>query len=129
MTTNEVRTGSCLCGRVRLTISGPMRPVVACHCSQCRKQSGHYFAATSAPDDTIAIEGEDHVKWYRASDEARRGFCRECGSILFWKHEAEDKTSILAGCLDSPTGLKLGSHIYCADKGDYYEITDGLPQS
>ena len=59
--------------------------------------------------------------------EARRGFCSRCGSHLFWLSKA-DQMAILAASLDEPTGLKVGSHIFTADKGDYYEIADGLPQ-
>ena len=125
----EIHTGACLCGRIRLKIAGAMRPVVACHCSQCRKQTGHYYAATNAPDAAIEIEGGEHLKWFQSSDQAKRGFCAECGSALFWKHDKDDFTSILAGCLDLPTGLRLEKHIFVADKGDYYDITDGLPQS
>jgi hypothetical protein len=55
-------------------------------------------------------------------------FCRHCGSALFWKEHGSDSTSILAGAFDQPSRLKLAYHIYCADKADYYEITDGLPQ-
>ncbi|MCG6858134.1 MAG: GFA family protein, partial [Salaquimonas sp.] len=52
---DEVRRGSCLCGAISFAVTGPMRPVVACHCNQCRKQSGHFFAATDAPDDAVSI--------------------------------------------------------------------------
>jgi len=127
--TEETHTGSCLCGKVRYTVTGRLRDVVACHCTQCRKQSGHYYAATNAPDDAIAVEGKEHVKWYHASPEARRGFCGYCGSALFWKHEKDEFTSILAGGFDQPSVLKLAKHIFVAHKGDYYEIIDGLPRS
>lgn len=122
------RSGACLCGAVSFTVTGPVRSVIACHCRQCRKQSGHYFAATAAPDAAIAISGEDNVTWYRASETAQRGFCASCGSILFWKRNGSEQLSISAGSFDEPTGLRLERHIYCADKGDYYEIGDGLPQ-
>ena len=118
--------GSCLCGEVRYSVAGPMRPVVACHCTQCRKTSGHFVAATSALRDHVIIQGE--VTWYQASDTARRGFCGKCGSSLFWDG-AGANLSIHAGTLDEPTGLQLIGHIYCADKGDYYEIADDLPQA
>ena len=85
--------------------------------------------ATNAPDDALVIHGEEHVKWYHASDDARRGFCGECGSALFWKHRDDPFTSVMAGCFEAPTGLKLAKHIFVADKGDYYDIADGLPQS
>ncbi len=122
------RTGSCLCGAVRYSVSGPLREIVACHCSQCRRQSGHHLAATRAPAAALKIEGEAAITWYRASELADRGFCRHCGSRLFWRPVSGDTVAIFAGTLDSPTGLTLERHIFVADKGDYYEIADGAPQ-
>ncbi|MCP4319398.1 MAG: GFA family protein [Hyphomicrobiales bacterium] len=124
----EQHVGSCLCGGVSYTTEGALRDVVACHCTQCRKQSGHYFAATNVPDDHLSITGFQNLKWYHASDDAKRGFCKVCGSTLFWKHSNDSFTSVLAGSIDGKTGLKIEKHIFCADKGDYYEISDGLPQ-
>jgi hypothetical protein len=118
--------GSCLCGAVRYTVSGELRPVIACHCSQCRKTSGHHVAASSARRDTVRITGV--VSWYASSDSARRGFCPTCGSNLFWDG-AGANLSIFAGTIDGVTGLRIAGHIYCADKGDYYEISDGLRQA
>lgn len=103
-----------------------MRPVVACHCAQCRKSSGHHVAATSAAREDVEISGD--VQWYRSSDTAQRGFCPTCGSNLFWDGPGEN-LSIFAGTLDAPTGLDLTGHIYCADKGDYYELPDDLPKA
>lgn len=117
-------SGSCLCGAVRYAVTGALRPVIACHCTQCRKTSGHHVAATSAPRETVAIEGE--VTWFQSSDAARRGFCGTCGSNLFWDGPGSH-LSIFAGTLDGATGVTLEGHIFCADKGDYYEIADGLP--
>jgi hypothetical protein len=68
------------------------------------------------------------LNWYAASPQARRGFCRNCGSVLFWKHRDLDYVSVLAGAFNGPTGLEGGCHIFVEDKGDYYEIDDGLPQ-
>lgn len=124
----DVRHGSCLCGRVRYRVNGPMRGVIACHCTQCRKQSGHFYAATDAPEHAVEIVGGESIKWYQSSPRARRGFCGNCGSALFWKQEGSADISILAGSLDGATGLRLERHIFCADKGDYYAIDDGLPQ-
>lgn len=124
----ERHSGSCLCGRVAFRINGRLRDVIACHCDQCRKQSGHFYAATSAADGDLEITGGEHLTWYKSSPEARRGFCRHCGSALFWKQAGSANTSILAGAIDKPTGLKIASHIFVAQKGDYYEIGDGLPQ-
>lgn len=122
------RSGGCLCGKVTFRVTGPLRDVIACHCGQCRKQSGHYYAATNARQADVEINDEGSLRWYRASDFARRGFCGECGSALFWKRDDADDISILAGSFDQPSDLKLVSHIFVADKGDYYKINDGLPQ-
>ena len=121
-------TGSCLCGAVRFRARGALRGVVYCHCSQCRRQSGHFYAATNVEDEALEIEGQDAVTWYAASGEARRGFCRVCGSALFWKRNHAREISIMAGAFDKPSSLRGECHIFVADKGDYYQIDDGLPQ-
>lgn len=120
--------GSCLCSSVAFTIDGDMSPPSVCHCGQCRKQSGHVWASASTHQDNLRFSASDTLSWYRASDIARRGFCSNCGSFLFWQHNQEDTISISMGALDAPTGLKLSKHIFVADKGDYYDITDDLPQ-
>ena len=120
--------GGCLCGAIRYTVDGPMREIVACHCGQCRRQTGLYYAATDAPDSALEVRESGALAWYRSSPSARRGFCSVCGSALFWKSDGSDKISILAGSLDMPSGLRIASHIFVADKADFYDITDGLPQ-
>jgi hypothetical protein len=125
---SDIRTGRCACGAVSFKTRGELRGVVYCHCSQCRRQSGHYFASTNAADDHLEISGADKITWFQSSEDARRGFCSLCGSGLFWKHRKRDYMSILAGAFDLPSGLKGASHIFMADKGDYYEVQDGLPQ-
>jgi len=120
--------GSCLCGEVSLTIKQFARDVVACHCQQCRKQTGTYVSAANVKDTDLIVQGREHIKWFAASSAAKRGFCVHCGSLLFWKSNDSDNTSVMAGCLESPTGLSLTKHIFTADKGDYYAIEDGLPQ-
>ena len=76
----------------------------------------------------VAIEGGDEITWFRASPAAERGFCRACGSHLFWRSSKDDEMAILAASLDQPNGLRLTQHIFVDDKGAYYEIADGLPQ-
>ena len=123
-----IETGGCLCGKVRFTTHGPLREVIFCHCSQCRRQSGLYFAATSIPADRLDLEGEAHVTWFAASDHARRGFCGSCGTLLFWKPNDEPRYAILAGAFDRPDCLHPGHHICTAGRPQFYAISDGLPQ-
>lgn len=120
-----MKTGSCLCGGVSFEIRGPLRPTIACHCTQCRKQTGNYMSATSCADGDLVFIRKDGLKWFRSSAEATRGFCQDCGSVLFWKREASDTTSLAAGSIDGPSGAPLEGHIFCKDAGDYYEIAGG----
>ena len=124
----EKLAGKCLCGAVTISVAGKLGSVSYCHCTQCRRQTGLYYATTSAPVAEVSIAGEEHISRYRASPDAERAFCAVCGSALYWKGHGEDTISLMAGLFDTPTGLTGGYHIYCADKGDFYEIKDGLPQ-
>ncbi|MEO5807721.1 GFA family protein [Devosia sp.] len=121
--------GSCLCGAVQFTVTGPLPPIMACHCSMCRKHTGHYEAGTDVPRDRVGITGTDAISWYQSSEKVRRGFCRICGSSLFFDPVHADWIGIMMGAFDTPTHAKLSLHIFVADKGDYYEISDGLPQN
>jgi hypothetical protein len=124
-----MHTGSCLCGAVSFQVNAALNPPDACHCQQCRKQSGHFWASTDVPRAALTIFGEDRLTWYLSSEKVRRGFCRDCGSFLFWDPVGRATTAIAMGAFDTPTQTRLHMHIYVADKGDYYDIADGLPQS
>jgi hypothetical protein len=123
------KTGSCLCGAVKFEIAGPLRPVIACHCRQCRKQTGTYMSATATKDEYFSLAEQRGLKWYRSSPDARRGFCGECGSVLFWKGEGRDYIAIAAGSIDGDLGVPLEGHIFCESAGDYYEIAGGEYQA
>ena len=120
--------GHCLCGAVEYEIHGPLRPVIYCHCSMCRRSTGHFFAATACARGDLQVKSEQSLRWYQSSPTSRRGFCERCGSQLFWDSKDASYVSILAGSLNSPTGLTGQEHIFVADAGDYYTIDDGLPQ-
>ena len=121
--------GSCLCGAVTFEVTGDLPAPDACHCRKCRKHSGHYFASTDVPRSAVTISGADRVTWFQSSDRVRRGFCAVCGSSLFWDPPARDWIGIAMGAFDTPTRTHLRIHIFVADKDDYYDITDGLPQN
>ena len=120
--------GGCLCGAVRYRLKPPLRLAVACHCQQCRRTSGNYVSATSVPREKFSLTSDKGLTWYRSSAHARRGFCRECGSSLFWSADARDTISIMTGTIDGKTGLHTAAHIWVADKGDYYELNPSEPQ-
>lgn len=121
--------GRCQCGEVEFEVTGDLGAPNACHCSVCRKTSGHYFASTEVAKGDLRLLREDGLRWYHSSAKVRRGFCGTCGSSLFFDPPHRDWIAIAMGAFDAPTGVRLSLHIFCADKGDYYDISDGLPQN
>ncbi|MGF1611134.1 MAG: GFA family protein [Kiloniellales bacterium] len=128
MTADHSHSGGCLCGGVRYRVAGPLRDVMNCHCSQCRRAHGHFAAYAAARTRDLVLLRQGGLAWYASSERARRGFCRICGASLFWQPSELDYVAIAAGSLDQPSGLRTRGHIYVADKGDYYEIADDLAQ-
>ena len=121
--------GSCNCGAVRFTVSQDLPPPNACHCTACRKQSGHFGVSCDVPRAALTIEGEAAITWFQMSEKVRRGFCSTCGSNLFWDPTFQDWTAISMGSIDGDSGTAMNLHIFVAEKGDYYQIADGLPQN
>lgn len=119
-----MKTGSCLCGAVKFTAAA-LGGVTACHCTQCRKQTGNYWSSMHVNEADFALTEQRGLKWYRSSPTAQRGFCSECGSSLFWKADGKNTISVTAGTIDGKTDSKLEGHIFCDDAGDYYEIAGG----
>ena len=120
--------GACLCGAVRFEVTGALRPVVNCHCRQCLSWHGHFSAYTACGPDELKFLEDRGLKWFCSSKIARRGFCGECGSSLFWAPEHGGHISIAAGVLSQPCGLRTVGDIYVQDKGDYYAIPAGTRQ-
>jgi len=120
--------GGCLCGAVRYEIRGPLRGVVNCHCGLCRRMHGHVAAYTAVDPNDLVMVAAATLRWYASSARAQRGFCSICGASLFWKPAHGRHLAVAAGTLDSPTGLTTIAQIYTRDAGDYYELSDGLPE-
>lgn len=121
--------GSCLCGAVRFEIDVPLPPPDACHCTKCRKHSGHFFVSTEVGKDQLHVTGLEHVRWYQSSEKVRRGFCATCGSSLFFEPLHLDWIAVAMGAFDGPTQTAVGKHIFVGNRGDYYLIADRLPQN
>jgi hypothetical protein len=131
---NPIRAaGGCLCGAVKYQIHGTLYNVINCHCSKCRRIHGHHSAYASSKREDLELLEQRGLKWYRSvKDETPsvyRGFCKECGSSLFWDARGDNYIYISAGTLDQPTGLKTIGHIWLSQAGDYYELTDDLEKN
>lgn len=123
--------GSCLCGKVTFEINSDLPAPDACHCTQCRRWTGHFLASSDVPRHAIKIDGMENVTWFRSSEKVRRGFCTTCGASLFFDPIDQAKhpwIGVSMGALETPTDTKLAVHIFVANKGDYYDINDGVPQ-
>lgn len=123
-----MHSGSCLCKAVTFTIDSPLTQIDACHCIECRKHSGHFFVSADIPKSSVSINGESNIQWFQSSQKVKRGFCKQCGSTLFWEPIYQDWTAVAMGTIDNHTNASIDKHIYVGEKGDYYDICDGLPQ-
>ena len=124
--------GKCLCGAVAIRVDGAFEHAPeACHCTQCRKHSGHFLAAVNVRKSALTITGEEAIGWYASSEQVQRGFCTRCGSTLFWQPVMPDYawTAVALGVFDDPIGQPIAKHTFVGDKGDYYDIEDGVEQS
>ena len=128
MAESKQSTGHCLCNRVRFTVASELRDIVYCHCGQCFRQHGSVSAYTAAPREALKIEGVDHLQWYESSTGVRRGFCRACGSSLFWDSKSAAQIAIAIGVLDDTASMVPRCHIYTADRPAHDHILDDLPQ-
>lgn len=123
MTARSLRS-RCACGAVRFRVADASGEVVACHCHSCRRWSGHFWAALRVPCGGLVIKAGDGLHWWGSSEFAERGFCRHCGSSLFYRRHGAAEVAVAPGALALPTGLTMTTHIYGAEAGDYYALDD-----
>jgi hypothetical protein len=111
-------TGQCLCGAVKFTAEDVPHQIGACHCGQCRRwASGPYFAVRAG---SVTFEGEDNLGRYRSSDWAERGFCKQCGSSLFYRMIEEDRYMMAVGSFDDQSGFELARQVFIDQKPGFY---------
>ncbi len=122
--------GQCLCGAVRFTgIPDRKRGISVCHCGQCRRWAGGgpFFAVRM--QGGVALTKDEGLEWFRSSDKGERGFCRHCGTSLFWRAPGAGlDVAVSAGSLAAGHGLKIGAHIWVDDQPGYYEFADDAPR-
>lgn len=123
--------GSCLCGAVKFQIEGPIKSIVYCHCSQCRKAQGSAFATNGIVKsyDFKFSSGESQLTAYESTPGQKKYFCKICGSPILSKTEAKpDEVRIRLGTVISDIAEKPEAHIFSTSKANWEEISGDLPQ-
>ncbi|MBU1691794.1 MAG: GFA family protein [Gammaproteobacteria bacterium] len=124
-------TGGCLCGAVRFEIDGPIRNIVYCHCSQCRKAQGSAFATNGIvrASGFRITAGEDVLTGYVSTPGQTKFFCKICGSPILSKSESRpDDVRVRLGTIDSDIEERPVAHIFATSKANWEEISGDLPQ-
>lgn len=126
MSNEGKKSGGCLCGSVRFHVDEPIKTFGACHCSMCRRWgSGPFIEADCGPN--VQFEGEDNIVRFQSSDWAERGFCKHCGSNLFY-HLKPDGTYMMAlGAFDDQSGLEMSHQVFIDEKPDGYAFANDTP--
>lgn len=122
MSGNEMH-GQCLCGAVTLRTSAAGRKVSACHCGMCRTWGGGPFFSVECGAN-LAIDGEQHVSIFSSSKWAERGFCRECGTHIFYRMKGNGHYAIPAGLLAQQEQLELATQLFIDSKPGWYGFSN-----
>jgi len=124
-------SGSCLCGKVKFTITTKISDIVFCHCSLRRKAQGSAFATNGnvAAKNIKFISGEDNLTRYLYSEHQTKLFCKTCGSPILSKNtQTPDIVRVRVGSIESELNEAPEAHIFVDSKANWDEITDSLPQ-
>jgi hypothetical protein len=120
--------GGCQCGAVRFRATMMPADISYCHCRMCQRAVGNLFA-------TLAMVRRDRVEWtkgapavYESSTVAERGFCRDCGTPLFFRYKASPNFELTVGSFDDPTQFKPMHHYGVESQVPWHVIADDLPR-
>ena len=124
--------GGCLCGAIRFEINGPIRNIVFCHCSQCRKVQGSAYATNGIvnANDFRITQGEDSLSCYGEAPGQGKYFCRHCASPMMSKNDAfPGQVRVRLGTIESDITERPAAHIFVGSKAVWDVIPDdGLPR-
>ncbi len=123
MTTERAVKGSCLCGGVTFNAALPSQSLGACHCSSCRKWGGGPLLTVES-DNAVAFSGAEWITVFPSSEWAERGFCRQCGSHLFYRLRESGQYILPVGLLNNLPELKFDHQVFIDHKPDYYDFSN-----
>ncbi|WP_413288346.1 GFA family protein [Bdellovibrio sp. HCB337] len=123
MTTPIVKQGTCLCKKVRISISPEKNIFDACHCSMCRRWGGGP-ALTVEGGKSFHIQGEEFVSIYDSSEWAQRAFCKNCGSHLFYHLKNTQHYNFSLGLFEGVENFKFHVQIFVDSKPAFYDFAN-----
>ena len=97
--------------------------VAACHCSMCRKWGGGALLVVECGSD-VSFSGEENIGIYQSSEWAERGFCKKCGSHLFYRLKENHQHYIPVGIFDRDEGLVFEHQVFIDEKPEYYSFAN-----
>ncbi len=115
--------GHCLCGEVRVTARQAGNKVGACHCTMCRRWAGGPFMEIDCGTN-IEFDGEDNIAIFDSSDWAERGFCRNCGTHLFYRLKQSGQHMVPVGLFEDDEGLVFDTQVFIDERPAYYEFAN-----
>lgn len=116
-------TGSCYCGKIIFELWDFDPQYSTCHCTECRKWTGSFYACIAAKTGDYKISGSEHITWYLKTPNSEQGFCKTCGSAIFWREKPDiGYLDFAIGMLDNPQQLTARRHIFCKNKADFYAL-------
>lgn len=121
--TNKPGKGGCLCGAVRFTAASCNNHVGACHCGMCRKWGGGPWLTVDCGKE-VSFEGEDAIAVYPSSDWAERGFCKHCGSHLFYRLRESRQYMMPVGLFDEIDTPVFDHQVFIDAKPGWYDFAN-----
>ena len=120
------RHGQCLCGAVQFEARAVATDFHVCHCAMCRRWAGGPLFAADA--ESVTFSGEQDLQRYASSDWAERGFCRQCGSNLFYFLKPTGAYHLCVGAFDDAAAFQVGSEIFVDHRPAGYALAGEHPQ-
>jgi hypothetical protein len=119
---SEYITGSCHCGAVHVQMPSASAGVIACHCEDCQRLHGNFFAMLIAPRPDITWRGEDNIRWYESSPKARRAFCTQCGSRLAKDPIGSPNLMLSVGLFPPSLPKRVRKNVFVQNKPHWYDL-------
>jgi len=122
--------GSCHCGAIKILATLPVKGCVHCHCFACRHIHGAAFVTWfSVPRESLQLHGREHLKWYAADEDSRRGFCGNCGThVLFVSGKYPEDVHIPRACVINDVDVSPRAHLFFDQHVTWYPFVDPLPR-